>query len=142
MEKVSVSLMAGAVNLETLTIIRALVNFIYYTQLQLHTSKTLDALDSCLKMFHAHKELLIKLEIHQHFNIPKMHAIIHYLTAIRALESTDGYNMVMSFVCPKGEKTTRNTQTAVKGFSSGKDRDHGRTSTRAKTRLHGEMNIC
>ena len=44
-------------------------------------------------MFHVHKELLIKLEILQHFNIPKMHAIIHYLTAIRALGSTDGYNM-------------------------------------------------
>ena len=82
MEKVFVSLMAGAVNPETLTIIRALVDFIYYAQLQLHTSKTLDALDSCLKMFHVHKELLIKLEICQHFNIPKMHAIIHYLTAI------------------------------------------------------------
>jgi hypothetical protein len=92
MEKVFVSIMAGAVNSETLTIIRALVDFIYYAQLQLHTSKTLDALDSCLKKFHAHKELLIQLEVRQHFNIPKLHSIVHYLTAIRALGSTDGYN--------------------------------------------------
>jgi hypothetical protein len=92
MEKVFVSVMAGAVNSETLTIIRAIVEFIYYAQLQLQTSKTLNALDSCLKTFHAHKELLIKLEIRQHFNIPKLHAIVHYLTAIRALGSTDGYN--------------------------------------------------
>ena len=49
----------------------------------------------------------------------------------------------MSFVCPKCEQTTtRNAQTATKGFSSGKDRDHGRTSTCAKIRLHEEMNIC
>ena len=75
--------MAGAVNSETLTIIRAIVDFIYYAQFQLHTSKMLDALDSCLKKFHAHKELLIKLEIHQHFNIPKLHAIVHYLTAFK-----------------------------------------------------------
>ena len=92
MEKVFVSIMAGAVNSETLTIIRAIVDFIYYAQLQLQTSKTLDALDSCLKKFHAHKNLLIKLEVRQHFNIPKLHAIVHYLTAIRALGSTDGYN--------------------------------------------------
>jgi hypothetical protein len=92
MEKVFVSVMAGAVNTETLIIIRAIVDFIYYAQLQLHTSKTLNALESCLKKFHAHKDLLIKLEIRQHFNIPKLHAIIHYLTAIRALGSTDGYN--------------------------------------------------
>ena len=92
MEKVFVSIMAGAVNSETLILIRAIVDFIYYVQLQLHTSKTLEVLDSCLKMFHAHKDLLIKLEIRQHFNIPKLHAIVHYLTAIRALGSTDGYN--------------------------------------------------
>jgi len=84
--------MAGAVDSETLTIIRALIDFIYYAQLQLHTSKTLNALDSCLKTFHTHKELLIKLGIHEHFNIPKLHAILHYLQAIRALGSVDGYN--------------------------------------------------
>jgi hypothetical protein len=82
MEKVFVSIMAGAVNSETLTIICAIVDFIYYAQLQLHTSKTLNALDKCLKTFHVHKDLLIKLEIRQHFNIPKLHAILHYLTAI------------------------------------------------------------
>jgi hypothetical protein len=92
MEKVFVSIMAGAVSSETLTIIRSIVDFIYYAQLQLQSSKTLDALDCCLKTFHAHKELLIKLEIRQHFNIPKLHAILHYLTAIQALGSTDGYN--------------------------------------------------
>lgn len=92
MEKVFVSIMAGAVNSETLTLIRAIVDFIYFAQLQLHTSRTLEALDSCLKRFHAHKEVLIKQEIRQHFNIPKLHAIVHYLTAIRALGSTDGTN--------------------------------------------------
>ena len=92
MEKVFVSIMARAVNMETLIIIRAIVDVIYYAQLQLQTSKTLDALESCLKTFHAHKELLIKLEIHQHFNILKLHTIVHYLTAIQALGSTDGYN--------------------------------------------------
>ena len=39
-----------------------------------------------------HKDILIKAESHQHFNIPKLHVILHYLNAIQALGSTDGYN--------------------------------------------------
>lgn len=92
MEKVFVSIMAGAVKPEILTIIQALINFIYYAQLQLHTSKTHNALDSCLKIFQAHKDLLIDLEICQHFNIPKLHSILHYINAIQLLGSTDSYN--------------------------------------------------
>jgi hypothetical protein len=92
MEKVFIGIMAGAVNQKTLIIIRALIDFIYYSQIQLQTSKTLAALESCLKIFHTHKDILIEAEIRQHFNIPKLHAILHYLNAIRALGSTDGYN--------------------------------------------------
>jgi len=92
MEKVFIGVMAGAVNQRTLTIIQALIDFIYYSQIQLQTSKTLAALESCLKIFHTHKDVLIEAEIRQHFNIPKLHAILHYLNAIRALGSTDGYN--------------------------------------------------
>ena len=92
MERVFIGVMAGAVNQKTLTIIWALINFIYYSQIQLQTSKTLAALESCLKIFHTHKDVLIEAEICQHFNIPKLHVILHYLNAIRALGSTDGYN--------------------------------------------------
>ena len=92
MEKVFMGVMAGAVNQKTLTVIRALIDFIYYSQIQLQTSKTLATLESCLKVFHTHKDVLIEAEIRQHFNIPKLHAILHYLNAIRALGSTDGYN--------------------------------------------------
>ncbi|KAF8809455.1 hypothetical protein BYT27DRAFT_7222384 [Phlegmacium glaucopus] len=69
MEKVFVSIMAGAVNSETLTIIQAVIDFIYYAQLQMHTLRTLNTLGACLQTFYTHKELLVKLEIHQHFNI-------------------------------------------------------------------------
>jgi hypothetical protein len=41
MQKVFVSIMAGAVRDEELTVIRSLVDFIYYAQFQQHTSKTL-----------------------------------------------------------------------------------------------------
>ena len=53
MEKVFIGVVAGAVNQRTLTVIQVLVNFIYYSQIQLQTSKTLVALESCLKIFHS-----------------------------------------------------------------------------------------
>jgi hypothetical protein len=92
MEKVFIGVMAGAVDKKTFMIIRALINFIYYSQIQLQTSKTLAALESCLNTFHTHKDILIEAEICPHFNIPKLHVILHYPNAIRALGSTDGYN--------------------------------------------------
>ncbi|KAF9535903.1 hypothetical protein CPC08DRAFT_778552, partial [Agrocybe pediades] len=49
MQKIFVSLMAGAVEDRVLTIIHALVDFIYYVQLQLHTSRTLEALRTALQ---------------------------------------------------------------------------------------------
>ena len=89
MEKVFIGVVAGAMNQR---VIQALVDFIYYSQIQLQTSKTLAALESCLKIFHSHKDVIIEADIHQHFNIPKFHVILHYLNAIWALGSTDRYN--------------------------------------------------
>ncbi|THH07054.1 hypothetical protein EW146_g9433 [Bondarzewia mesenterica] len=92
MQKVFLGVLAGAVNAEVLTVARAVLDFIYYSQFQLHTSTTLAALEKCLKTFHEHKDIFIELGIREHFNIPKLHAILHYLEAIRSLGSLDGYN--------------------------------------------------
>ncbi|KAF9553806.1 hypothetical protein CPC08DRAFT_786360, partial [Agrocybe pediades] len=92
MQKIFVSLMAGAVEDRVLTVIRALIDFIYYAQLQLHTSRTLAALQTSLEIFHANKQVLIDLDVREHFNIPKLHNIQHYVECIRALGSPDGYN--------------------------------------------------
>lgn len=92
MQKIFVSLMTGAVTDEVLTVIKALVDYIYYAQLQCHTGETLSSLDRCLEIFHAHKQILVDLEIRQHFNIPKLHNIRHYVNSIQALGAADGYN--------------------------------------------------
>ncbi|GLB43865.1 putative zn-finger domain-containing protein [Lyophyllum shimeji] len=92
MEKVFLGVLSGAVSSEVLIVARALLDFIYYSQFRSHTSKTLDALDSCLKTFHAHKDIFIELGIREQFNMPKLHSLMHYVDAIRALGSTDGYN--------------------------------------------------
>jgi len=92
MEKVFLGVLMGAVNSTVLTVARSLLDFIYYSQFQLHTSKTLDKLENCLKTFHENKQVFIELGIRKDFNIPKLHAIQHYVEAIRSLGSADGYN--------------------------------------------------
>ncbi|KAF7366107.1 hypothetical protein MVEN_00487500 [Mycena venus] len=57
-----------------------------------HTSATLDALQASLDTFHSHNYILIQLGIREHFNIPKIHSLQHYVGAIRSLGSADGYN--------------------------------------------------
>jgi hypothetical protein len=49
-------------------------------------------LQTALDTFHDHKQILIDIGIREHFNIPKFHAIQHYVDTIRALGSADGYN--------------------------------------------------
>ena len=92
MEKVFLGIVAGAVNLKVLTVARSLLDFIYYSQFQLHTSKTLEKLEKSLKTFHENKDIFIELGIRKDFNIPKLHSIQHYVEAIRYLGSADGYN--------------------------------------------------
>ncbi|KAJ6524844.1 hypothetical protein B0H10DRAFT_1864271, partial [Mycena sp. CBHHK59/15] len=92
MQRVFVGVLAGAVNTKVLTVVKALIDFIYYAQLQSHTSRTLTALEQTLDTFHLHKQIFIDLEIREHFNISKFHAIQHYVDTIRALGSADGYN--------------------------------------------------
>ncbi|KAF9496260.1 hypothetical protein BDN71DRAFT_1505955 [Pleurotus eryngii] len=92
MQKVFVGVMAGAVNNKVLTVVRALVDFIYYAQFQSHTTTSLNSLRVSLELFHKHKDIFVDLEIREHFNIPKLHAIQHYIDSIKELGSLNGYN--------------------------------------------------
>ncbi|KAJ7659013.1 hypothetical protein B0H17DRAFT_1145424 [Mycena rosella] len=91
MQRVFVGVLAGAVNAKVLTVVKALIDFIYYAQLQSHTTRTLDALQKSLDAFHDHKQIIIDLGVREHFNIPKFHAIQHYVDSIRSLGSPDAY---------------------------------------------------
>ncbi|KAJ6450933.1 hypothetical protein C8R45DRAFT_1113856 [Mycena sanguinolenta] len=92
MARVFVGVLAGAVSTRVLTAVKALIDFIYFAQLQSHTSRTLDALQASLDTFHACKDVFVECGIREHFNIPKFHALQHYVDAIRRLGSADGYN--------------------------------------------------
>jgi len=92
MERVFVGLLSGATEDGFLIVARSLLNFIYYVQFQQHMDKMLTAMQDSLSLFHAHKHALTELGIHEHFNIPKIHSLMHYVSSIRGLGSADSYN--------------------------------------------------
>ena len=71
---------------------RALLDFIYIAQYQSHTDDTILALQQALNDFHDTKEIFIELECREHFNIPKLHLLLHYTDTIKKFGSLDGLN--------------------------------------------------
>jgi hypothetical protein len=92
MEKTFVGVLAGAVVEDVIKCVSAAIDFIYYAQFQKHTNKTLAEMDKAFDKFHDHKDIFICLGIRDHFNIAKLHALIHYVPMIRSLSCADGYN--------------------------------------------------
>ena len=92
MENILLGIAIGSVPGHFIHIVRSLIDFIYLSQLQLHTLTTLKSLESCLKTFHLHKNIVFEHGIRDHFNIPKLHAVLHYVDCIHSLGSADGYN--------------------------------------------------
>lgn len=92
MQKVYLGVLAGAVPPQVLAAARGLLDFIYYAQYQSHTTETLSHMQQALDEFHANKVAFVDLEIRQHFNIPKLHSMLHYILSIQNLGSVDGLN--------------------------------------------------
>ncbi|KAG8729341.1 hypothetical protein FRC10_004044 [Ceratobasidium sp. 414] len=86
------AVMAGLVPNDVLPAILAVIDFIHFARLPVHTTATLDLLDDALDRFHEHKHVFIKYEVRTDFNINKIHAMCHYTEAIRALGAADAYN--------------------------------------------------
>ncbi|KAG1837057.1 hypothetical protein F4604DRAFT_1942604 [Suillus subluteus] len=75
-----------------LVVARSILDFSYYAQLQIHMTETLEALQTTLDVFHANKDILKELAIREHFNIPKLHQLTHYVQSIMLLGTADGFN--------------------------------------------------
>ncbi len=82
----------GQVSSWIITASRALLDFIYLAQFPSHTSDTIVHMENSLTRFHNNKEVFIDLGIREHFNIPKIHSLIHYSPSIRLFGTTDNYN--------------------------------------------------
>ncbi|KAG2053500.1 hypothetical protein BDR06DRAFT_982797 [Suillus hirtellus] len=94
MQHIFIGLLAGAVPKvnQVLVVAQAILDFSYYAQLRMHTVDSLDGLESALVVFHANKDILQELEVCDHFNIPKLHQISHFVKSITLFGSTNGFN--------------------------------------------------
>jgi hypothetical protein len=72
----------------------ALLDFVYLASLPVHTDTSIDALKDALAWFHADKDVFHELggrEI-DHFDLNKLHLLVHYAKPIRSQGALDGYN--------------------------------------------------
>ena len=82
----------GQVSPRIITAARALLDFLYLAQLPSHSSFTLARMEESLVRFHDNKEVFIDLGIRDHFKLPKLHSLNHYIPSIRLFGTTDNYN--------------------------------------------------
>ncbi|KAG8220271.1 hypothetical protein J3R82DRAFT_1365, partial [Butyriboletus roseoflavus] len=73
-----------------------LVDFVQLAQYRSHTDDMLAALQHALGDFHHLKDVFIDLGCHDHFNILKLHSLIHYTDTIQMLGALDELNMEIS----------------------------------------------
>ena len=92
MEKIFLGVIAGAVDEQVIQVARAVVDFISYARFEAHTESSLEKMDRAWSAIHENKKIFVELGIHERFNIPKFHSLIHYVSAIRSHGALDGYN--------------------------------------------------
>lgn len=95
MQRVFLTVIAGAVDQRVYNAARGVLDFIYYAQYHAHTDITLARMQAALDIFHASKDVFVDLGIRSSpddFNIPKLHSMMHYIQSIRHMGSADGYN--------------------------------------------------
>ncbi|KAH9014404.1 hypothetical protein EDB84DRAFT_1277679 [Lactarius hengduanensis] len=83
---------SGQAPLRLVRTVRALLDFLYLAQLPSQTTDTLRRLEDSLASFHNNKSIFVDLGIRGHFNIPKVHSLIHYSSSIMLFGTTDNYN--------------------------------------------------
>lgn len=94
MQRVFLGIIGGIVDDRVYDAAEGLLDFIYLAQYQSHTDGTLRLLQQALARFHDNKDAIIEAggRTIDHFNIPKLHSLMHYVASIQSLGSADGYN--------------------------------------------------
>ncbi|KDQ14633.1 hypothetical protein BOTBODRAFT_91795, partial [Botryobasidium botryosum FD-172 SS1] len=93
-ERVFVSVIAGAVQGKLMIATRALMDFMMVAQYLEHSDATLAFMDEKLADFHRNKQGFVDVRAckQPEFNIPKLHSLQHYTEFIKLLGALDGYN--------------------------------------------------
>jgi len=82
----------GLSNACLLRCVRAIMDFLYYSQYPIHTNTTLALMRDALNRFHTNKGIFVDLGVRDHFNIPKVHFLRHYVDLITLFGTTDNFN--------------------------------------------------
>jgi hypothetical protein len=82
----------GLSNARLLRCVRAIMDFLYYSQYPIHTDTTLTLMRAALNRFHTNKDIFVDLGVRDHFNIPKFHFLSHYIDLITLFGTTDNFN--------------------------------------------------
>ncbi|KAI0310552.1 hypothetical protein OF83DRAFT_1166620 [Amylostereum chailletii] len=97
MEKVFVGIICGVRDDPRLVhATRAILDFIYLVHYSSPTTSSLDIMKEALKEFHDNKQIFIDTGARNHFNIPKIHAMQHYVASIIDFGSCDGLSTEIS----------------------------------------------
>ena len=89
---VDLHLADGMSSAHVLKAVWGLLDFLYLAQLPLQTTNTISCLRQSLVVFHENKDIFIDLGMRDHFNVPKIHSLIHYCSSILLFGATDNYN--------------------------------------------------
>jgi hypothetical protein len=80
----------GHIPAQMVRCIRAFLEFCYIARKDLHDEMTLSNLQAALSRFHSLREVFVMTSVRQSFNLPRQHAMMHYLSSIRAFGSPNG----------------------------------------------------
>ena len=92
LEKVFLGVLAGAAEARVVSAVKSILDFIYYAHFEHHTDSSLQKLQDAWASFHEQKAVFVDRKVREHFNIPKLHSMQHYVHMIKSHGTTDGYN--------------------------------------------------
>ena len=92
LEKVFLGVIAGAADGTVVSAVQAALNFIYYAHFKCHTDSSLKKLEAAWTDFYERKSVFVDHSVREHFNIPKLHSMHHYLHMIKLHGTTDNFN--------------------------------------------------
>lgn len=92
LEKIFLGVIAGAVDSEVASAVRTTLDFMYYAHFERHTDSSLQKLADTWHDFHEKKKVFIDHNVRDHFNIPKIHSMQHYLHMIQSHGTADNFN--------------------------------------------------
>ena len=81
---------AGLVPDEMVQCLATFLDFCYFARRSEHDTDTLAVMDDALHRFHELRVVFINTGVRENFNLPRQHALMHYVLAIRLFGSPNG----------------------------------------------------